>query len=187
MEVHVIRHTVVAVGKDICYGQSDVPLADSFSQDVSDLTNQLSHDFDAVYCSSLNRCEVLAKALNFNNFSIEKALMEMNFGDWENKKWSDIDQNELNNWMVDFVNVKAPNGENLNELFERVAHFMDKLRQQSFNKVLLITHAGVIRCIWAYLLCIPLKNIFKVPVGHKEIFIFQLAKQPDLDSIKRLR
>ena len=63
--------------------------------------------------------------------------------------------------MADFVNVKTPNGENLLELAERVKLFLDELRNQQHNKVLLITHSGVIRCIWSYLLEIPLQNIFK--------------------------
>ena len=166
MEIYVIRHTPVATGKDTCYGQSNVPLSDTFIQDALQYKNRLPTDFDAIYCSPLLRCKDLAAALHFENIIFENALMEMNFGDWENKKWNDIDQSDLNNWMTDFVNVKTPNGENLTELFERVKSFVDNLRQVPFKKVLLITHAGVIRCLWTYLLEIPLQNIFKVPVEH---------------------
>ena len=34
MEVYIIRHTPVAVGKDTCYGQSDVSLSETFIQDL---------------------------------------------------------------------------------------------------------------------------------------------------------
>jgi len=120
MDVYVIRHTPVAIGKDTCYGQSNVPLADTFLIDVEQFKNQLPTDFDTIYCSSLQRCKDLAVALELNNIKFDNALMEMNFGDWENKKWNDINQDDLNNWMTDFVNVKTPNGENLLELFDRV-------------------------------------------------------------------
>jgi len=111
----------------------------------------------------------------------------MNFGNWENKKWKDLDQTELNHWMADFINVKAPNGENLIELFERVEIFFDNLRLRQHKKVLIITHAGVIRCIWSYLLKIPLENIFKIPVGYNELFICELSKNSSIDMIKRIK
>lgn len=187
MEVYVIRHTPVATGKDTCYGQTDVPLADTFSEDAEHFKKKLPTDFDAVYCSPLQRCKDLVTTLNFNNISFDNALMEMNFGDWENKKWNDIDQDELNIWMTDFVKVKTPGGENLIELFDRVKSFVDNLKLQPFKKVLLITHAGVIRCIWAYLLEIPLQNIFKIPVGHNEIFICKLTDKIITDSIRQTK
>jgi alpha-ribazole phosphatase len=187
MEVYVIRHTPVAVGKDICYGQSNVPLADTFLQDSEYFIKNLPPNFDRVYCSPLERCKKLATILRYENVIYEKALLEMNFGDWENKKWNDLNQDELNSWMADFVNIKAPNGENLIQLFDRVKVFTESLRTQEHNKVLLITHAGVIRCLWAYLLAIPLQNIFKIPIAHSEIFIFNLTQNQNTDSIKRLK
>lgn len=187
MEIYVIRHTPVVTGKDTCYGQTNVPLADTFSQDIEYFKNELPTDFDLVICSPLNRCKDLASVLEFDNVVCENALMEMNFGDWENKKWNDINQTDLNEWMLDFVNIKTPNGENLLELFERVKVFIDSLRIQEFDKVLLITHAGVIRCLWSYLLDIPLNNIFKIPVGHNEIFIFNLTRNTNTDSIKQVK
>jgi alpha-ribazole phosphatase len=187
MEVYIIRHTPVALGKDTCYGQSNVPLADTFLQDIEQYKVELPKEFDVVYCSPLNRCKELATALQFEKIVYENALMEMNFGDWENIKWNDLNQTELNNWMTDFVKIKTPNGENLVELFARVKVFADRLRKKEHKKVLLITHAGVIRCLWAYLLDIPLQNIFKIPVGHNEIFICNMTKNPSTDSIKRIK
>jgi alpha-ribazole phosphatase len=172
MEVYIIRHTSVAVGKDTCYGQSDVSLSETFIQDLAYYKKELPTDFDVVYCSPSKRCKELAAALECNNVEFEK--------------WNDINQKELNSWMLDFVNVKTPNGENLNELFNRVKLFIDELKYKEYNKVMLISHAGVIRCIWSYLLEIPLKNIFKIPVGHNEIFVCKLSKNSMMDSIIRI-
>jgi alpha-ribazole phosphatase len=187
MEVYVIRHTPVGVDEDICYGQSDVPLADTFLQDAEYFRNNLPSYFDIVYCSPLRRCRELANILKYKNVVYENALIEMNFGDWENKRWNELNQDELNRWMADFVNIKPPNGENLIQLYDRVRVFSDKLRMEKHKKVLLITHAGVIRCLWAYLLEIPLQNILKIPVAYKEIFIFNLTPNPITDSIKQIK
>ena len=187
MEVYIIRHTPVAVSKDICYGQSNVSLADTFIQDAEQLSKKLPTNFDSVYSSSLQRCKDLATALKFENVLFDNSLMEMNFGDWENQKWDEINQGELNHWMADFVNVKTPNGENLTELFQRVESFFNYLRKKEHKKVLIITHAGVIRCLWAYLLDIPLQNLFKIVVGYKEIFVCKLGNDAMYDSIKVLK
>jgi alpha-ribazole phosphatase len=50
---------------------------------------------------------------------------------------------------------------------------------------LLITHAGVIRCIWSYLLEMPIKNMFKIPVGFGEIFVFTLGEDRVMDAVKQ--
>ena len=187
MEVFVIRHTPVAVGKDTCYGQTDVPLAHTFLQDILHYKTQLPIGFDAVFCSPLQRCKDLAMALNCQNIVYEPALMEMNFGDWELKKWNNINPNDLDIWMQDFVNTKTPNGENLQDLFSRMQFFLDNLRLQPYKKVLIITHAGTIRCMWAYLLAIPLHNIFKIPVGFNEIFAFTITQNPNFDGIRQMK
>jgi len=187
MEIHVIRHTAVATGHDICYGQSHVPLADTFDQDVESIEKKISGQFDAVYCSPSQRCTELANALRLEGIILENALMELNFGDWEQKKWNDINQEQLNIWMADFVRVYPPNGENLLELFERVQGFTDRLRLLKHKKILLITHAGVIRCLWAYILEIPVQNIFKIPVGYHEVFVCNLTNNRLTDSIIKLQ
>lgn len=186
MEVFVIRHTPVALSSDTCYGQSEVPLADTFLADAAQLKSKLPADFDHIYCSPLLRCTDLAAALGYEQVTLDPALMEMNFGEWENKKWNDLNQGNLNYWMADFVQVKTPRGENLVELFERVKGFADQLRKQPHQKILIITHAGVIRCLWAYLLDIPLQNIFKIPVSYGETLVLNLKASKALDSIKKL-
>lgn len=186
MLVYIVRHTPVATGREICYGQSEVPLAASFAEDAARLKAQLPHDFDAVYCSPLKRCVDLVAALNVGAPQLEDALMEVNFGQWENQRWNDIDGAALKHWMSDFVNVNPPGGESLLALFPRVQAFFDGLRNERRDKVLIVTHAGVIRCLWAYLLEIPLKHIFKIPVGYGEVFTVKLSEDPALDAIRRM-
>jgi alpha-ribazole phosphatase len=186
MEIYIIRHTPVAVDKNTCYGQTDVDLADGFEIAIQKYLKELPENFDSVFSSPLLRCTKLAGALKLGPIESEPSLKELNFGNWENKKWNEINQDSLNHWMADFVNIRPPNGENLIELFTRVSIFLDHLRKSSHKKVLLVTHAGVIRCIWAYLLEIPLKNTFKIPVGFQEILHINLADKKENDSINRM-
>jgi alpha-ribazole phosphatase len=184
MQIFVTRHTKVQAGRETCYGQTNVPLADSFVEEAIAIKEKLPTDFDAVYCSTLDRCKVLATALQLENVQHDERLIEFNFGDWENKLWNDINQDELNTWMQDFVNLPTPNGENVLALYERVSSFLEEMRSKKYEKVLLITHAGVIRCMWSYLLEMPIKNMFKIPVGFGEILVFNLGEDRVMDAIK---
>ncbi|KXX66752.1 alpha-ribazole phosphatase [Flammeovirga sp. SJP92] len=187
MEVHVIRHTTVDVAKDVCYGQIDVPLAATFEAEVQAYKESLKQNFEAVYSSPAERCVKLSEALLLENFITDPRLYELNFGNWEGKKWSEIDQLELNPWMNDFVNTRTLNGESLAEMFERVKSFLEELRLKEIDKVLIVAHSGVIRCIWAYLLTIPLKSIFKLPVGFGETLIFNLGQEADYDRVIQMK
>ena len=187
MEVFVIRHTMVAVLKEFCYGQTDVALSDTFESEWTALKDQLPTDFDAVFSSPLMRCQLLAQKIS-DNIETDKRLIELNFGDWEMQKWAAIDSEALNAWMYNFVSAAPPNGESLAALNKRVHEFMDDLRQKKgVKKVILVAHSGVIRCIWAYLLEIPLNNIFKLPVGFGEILRFKLGETAAFDVIKRMK
>lgn len=182
MDVYLIRHTRVALDSGICYGQSEVELAAEFDAQLAELKQQLPDAFDAVYASPLQRCTQLAGQFNA---SVEQDghLQEYNFGDWEMQPWDDIDAETLNAWMQDFVHFRPPGGETLIEMFDRVSRFMNELRQSQHQQVLISTHAGVIRCVWAYLLQIPLAQIFKVNVGYGKVLHIQLGDNPEHDAV----
>ena len=139
MEVYLIRHTKPKIEKGICYGQSDVPLAESFEKEAEALMKHLPDKFNVIYSSPLARCDKLATyianshQLMANSLKTDERLMEMNFGDWELKNWDAIDQSQLNNWMQDFVSVKVPNGENFEELYSRVNSFVEELLKQQYE------------------------------------------------------
>lgn len=177
----------MAVDKDSCYGRLDVPLAAGFQQAVDQYKRTLPQAVESVYCSPSKRCADLARALPFEHIHFDDRLLELNFGDWEGKRWVEIDQEQLNFWMADFVRRSPPNGEALAELFERVEDFVNALRNNDQEQVLIVTHAGVIRCLWAYLLSIPLHNMFKIPVGFGETLIFDLSADSANDRIVQMK
>lgn len=183
MEIYVIRHTTVSVKKGICYGQFDAVLSHGFMNEIMQVKNKLPNDFDKIFSSPSSRCGILAEVISSNKVEYHNNLMEMNFGIWENTPWESMEQQVLTEWMNDFVFKRTPEGESLELLYERVALFIAGLRTKKYKKVAIITHAGVIRCLWAYVLNIPLENIFKIPVDFGEIMIFKLADERKLDSV----
>ncbi|MBD8490845.1 alpha-ribazole phosphatase [Echinicola sp. CAU 1574] len=174
MEIHLIRHTAPQIAKGICYGQSDIELADTFEEEVHLIKKKLPRlnpDF-AVFSSPLKRCKKLAITLFHSLITLDGRLMELNFGEWELKAWNNIPKEEINPWMKDFVNTPCPNGEAYQELYQRCIDFLTELKSSDVQQAVIITHAGPIRAINAYLNNIDLKDSFDLKVNYGSIIQF---------------
>ncbi len=168
--------------KGMCYGQSEVALAENYAQEIQQINTLLPKSFDAVYTSPLKRCTILAEQISNSLVIEDERLMEIYFGDWEGKLWNDLKGEDVTNWMNDFVRVQPPGGESLERLYDRVRSFLDDLRQQPYEQVVIVTHAGVLRCIWSHLIGVPLSNIFKIKVDYGQVDQFILHENPALDQ-----
>ena len=175
MDIYLIRHTQTDTLKGLCYGQSDVALADTFLEEARILQRKLPElkADNQFFSSPLMRCVKLAEMLS-DKVTIDDRLSELNFGDWESISFDDIDADHLQQWTDNFVHTSPPNGESFTALCERVGSFWLDLVQGIFpatEQVLVITHAGVIRALLTYLLKLPPVNAFqfKVDLGsvHK--------------------
>ena len=177
MEIYLIRHTQLSIAEGICYGQTDIPLAHTFEEEWKDLKNKLPCPFEAVYSSPLKRCEILARRLSGKEVKCDHRLLELNFGTWEMKKWDDIDQHELHRWMNNFVQERVPQGESFQDLWVRVRAFLEELEKISFDKVAVVTHAGVIRTIIAHILGMPLQNAFQLGLDYGRVSLITLYEK----------
>jgi len=160
MDIYLIRHTSIQIDNGICYGQSDLPLSDSFESEFNALKEHIPGQFDIVYSSPSKRCRQLAKRLKAKQYSEDERLMELKFGDWEMKRWDDIKGQIQKRWMDDFVNICPPNGESFLDLKVRVDHFFKELYDSPFDSLAVVSHAGVFRTIICSVLGMPLKNAF---------------------------
>lgn len=164
MEIHVIRHTAVDNPENLCYGFAEIPLQKGYIEDFKTL--EIDKDYDVIVSSPSQRCCLLAEFFKFD-YHTDERLREMNFGSWELKKWTDIPEAEINPWYKDFVSVKASGGENLLEMQIRVLSFwQDLIQKKNKEKVLIITHAGVIRLILQSVLQFPLENMFTIQIDY---------------------
>jgi alpha-ribazole phosphatase len=176
MQIYLIRHTTPKVGKGICYGQTDISLDQTnFIQEYNIIKSKLPKDIEQYYTSPLQRCKILTEKLN-QNFIVDERLMELNFGDWENKDWNEIDQSLLNYWMQDFVNIKTPNGENYLDLHKRTLHFINEILELNLNKIAIITHAGNIRSFVSSVLSLPLALSFRIHLNYGTVVSIQFEK-----------
>jgi Fructose-2,6-bisphosphatase len=163
MDIYLIRHTQTASDPGVCYGQSNVALADSFPDEMADLHQKLP-EFDEdckVFSSPLARCLQLAKTFS-DAVTIDARLQELDFGEWEGKRFDDIAPDALQHWTNNFVTAAPPNGENFEDLYQRTGDFWQDLLAVKSEQVLVITHAGVIRALLARALNLPFSQLLSI-------------------------
>lgn len=172
MEIYLVRHTETICEKGICYGQSDVNIAEPFDEIFSKIISELPEEA-VIFSSPLKRCAILAKHIQENiktiSYQEDERLKEMNFGDWELKNWNEIPSEELNPWMEDFVNIKVTNGESFVELHERVGYFLSDTISKIDQPIIIVAHAGIIRSILCHQTSLPLKEAFNSKVDFGQV------------------
>jgi alpha-ribazole phosphatase len=134
-----IRHPKPAVAAGVCYGRSDLGLADDPKRCVESLRPLLPLAAP-LYTSPLRRCLELARALH-DRPVIDARLVEMNFGDWEMRRWDDIPRGEVDAWAADPVGFAPPGGESATAMRARVATFLSELP----DTAVVVAHGGVLR------------------------------------------
>ena len=171
MDIYLVRHTKVGLSSEYCYGISDIELAQSQQQDINNVNEKLRDiKFNHAYTSPLKRCRLLGKSL-YSDVVVEPALIEMSLGDWELQKWADLDQEAVQNWMEDFVNINPPNSETYLEYSMKPVYFFDELVKKLNEKetVLLTSHSGAIRAIICHVLGLSLAQAFNFEVDFGSV------------------
>lgn len=136
-------------------GQADVPLTEKGLEQYRALCGRLaSEPVAAVYCSDLSRCErgahILAAPHGLPSHRLE-SLRELHIGRWEGKTWQEIQNQDPLLWqrrLDDIVNTRAPGGECLQDLADRVRPALASLlAAHPGQTILVVAHGGVNRVI----------------------------------------
>ncbi|GLR71611.1 alpha-ribazole phosphatase [Agaribacter marinus] len=158
--IDLLRHGDVA-GKSALYGHTDVALSDDGWQKMQSQTESLPIP-DVIISSPLSRCYAFAK--NTGNTKLipvqtSNDLMECNFGRWDGVAFDDLHGNLQNEWpLLDAFwqspsTNTPPQGEALAAMYQRVCKgFTDICQQYKGQRVLVVSHGGVIRQIVASIL-----------------------------------
>lgn len=172
MKIYLVRHTAVDIPLGMCYGQTDVPLKDTFEQEANRVRNNLSNkEIDIAFSSPLSRCRQLASFCGYENAILDDRLKELYFGDWETLKWDDID---MSIWETDWITIPAPNGESFTDMYKRVTSFFDDLRKKDCDTAIVFTHGGVISCARVYFEQADIKKTFELMPQYGEIVEFEI-------------
>lgn len=143
-------------------GAKDSNLVESGIRDAKDLHDYLANEyFDFVYTSPLGRAKQTAEIIFKDRHILieeDKRLSEMNFGVFEGMKTSDIFKEYAdiynNLWNHPEKFDRCPNGgESFNEVNNRIASFIDDMKQlDDDKKVFIVTHGMFFVCLLGYFL-----------------------------------
>ncbi|MEA3120942.1 MAG: alpha-ribazole phosphatase [Paraburkholderia sp.] len=135
MDLVLIRHPAPAVEAGICYGRSDVPLAENARVSSDSLFARLAAlgvpPPKALWTSPLRRCSSVAAWLARRCRCVATAdarLQEMDFGAWERMRWDAIDRAAIDAWAADFVHARLHGGESVAQFAARVAGWFEAWR-----------------------------------------------------------
>lgn len=150
MKVYLVRHTsVVWDGSVICYGNTDVPVRDTFEAEATQTLERLRGlKVEAVYTSPLSRAAMLCDFCGYPDAVRDDRLREMNFGSWEGRLWADIiGEEETPHFFERYIHERTPGGESQSEQYERVQAFVLEKRAEGLRSILVFCHGGTINCM----------------------------------------
>jgi len=180
-ELYIIRHTPPKVEVGTCYGISDVDVNDIFKSQAN-LIKQVLQNYtpDYLFSSPLQRCTKLANEL-FPKVQpqYDNRLREMNFGEWEMKLWNDIGKEEMEKWSSDFINNAPPKGESFDGFNQKAIRFFNEINSSipQNASTAIVSHSGIIRCLLAKFLEIPLDKIFRLKINYGAVIKITINKK----------
>lgn len=169
MNIYLVRHGETEENKNkIYYGKLDVSLNENGRAQALKASEVLREiNFDRVYTSERSRTKETASLIlngKSNTFIIDKRINEMDFGEFEGKDYKEIQRlypKEYEAWNKNWKEVSVPGGESYIEVYKRVEEFMVELLKQNNENVLIVTHGGIMRTIFCYVLGGNLDNFWR--------------------------
>lgn len=143
------RHPRPRLAGRICYGRTDVPLAEPAEQGAAALIAAAGEPIERIVSSPATRALSVARAIAAQTgapLHTDDRLQEMDFGAWEGVAWSAVPRAELDAWAADTIGYRPGGGESVDAMLRRLRRAWTGIAS-SADTTLLVTHAGPIRCL----------------------------------------
>ncbi len=157
MRLILVRHPKPLCEKGICYGRLDLECEPGAVDAAVARLGKLAATA-RVFSSPARRARDLAARLSAETI-VDPRLQELDFGDWEGRRWQDLGREAIEEWHTGLPDSAPPNGETLSAMAARCADWLASLDRGS-KPILAVTHAGPIRVIQAMLKTEPLLTYF---------------------------
>ncbi len=167
MQLYLIRHPAPRVATGICYGRTDLALAEAAALAAARILPQLPAQLP-VFTSPLRRCRQLADELHPAVRS-DARLQEMDFGAWEMRPWNDIQREALDGWAADPLGYTPPQGESVAALQTRVLDFLAETHRAGIERAVLVTHAGVMKVILGQVQSLPPRRWMALQFDYESV------------------
>lgn len=137
----------------------------------------ISNIFSSPLKRAFDTAKIISKENNFdiNKIAVEKSLIEVNFGIFENMTWEEMRENHLEeteNWISLRHKYKFPQGESYDDIIKRVSGFFDNVPDNS----VVVTHFGVIQSVMLHLKIADDKDLWKYEISNCDIVVLNNNK-----------
>lgn len=167
------------------YGRLDVPLSEAGREQIRRAAQALRRDLAAdgslpplrLISSPLSRCResaaLVREALRGADGSlppllVDDDLAEIALGQWEGLPKAEIRRRFPAQWAArgtDMAHAAPPGGENFAGAQQRALAAVRRLAAgYPDESLLLLSHAGLIRCLMAHVLALPLQEVLRLPL-----------------------
>lgn len=180
-QIDLLRHGELETPALFC-AKPEEPLSNKGLQDLLAATQ--NGEWDIIISSPYARCQAFAKTLAIQKeceLFIDPAFQEMDFGDWTGIPTKALWEQEparLKQLWESPVTFIAPSGESMQAFTQRVTLGWKTLLSKHANKrILLMTHAGVMRAIFTHTLNIS--HLSALSFNFEYAHLSQLHYYPD--------
>lgn len=175
LRLDLLRHGETELGGGLRGSLDDVLTAKGWEQMHAAVIDQ--GPWDRLVSSPLQRCARFAEELA-ERFGLpvvlDKDLQELHFGVWEGQSAAalmETDAEALGKFWADPYGFTPPEGEPVTAFSARVLAAVERLHQAyAGERVLLISHGGVMRLLLARARGLPREQLLNVEVGHGALF-----------------
>jgi alpha-ribazole phosphatase/probable phosphoglycerate mutase len=191
MRIDFIRHGE-PVGGVRYRGQVDHPLSETGWAQMREAVAQvkLEKPWDAIVTSPLSRCADFAHELATElhcPVKIEQDLMEIGFGDWEDKTSEEVyalDPDAFHNFYRDPVAYPPPGAEPVADFCARVSGVLQTLEGRNpGQRILVVGHAGMIRASIRHVLDLPIERMFQLQIPYAGVVTVQWHERKGLPML----
>lgn len=143
--------------------------------------------WDAIVTSPLRRCAAFAERLACRRgtpLTVMDDLRELHFGDWEGRSASQLMEDSadaLGQFWADPYGFTPPAGEPLAAFEQRVLTAVRQLAQPPGRRVLVVSHAGVMRLLIAHAQNRS-KELLQVEVAHGQLITLEVSAEGILST-----
>lgn len=196
MNIYLLRHGETEENKNrYYYGKLDVELNEDGRLQALKAGQFLKEVmFDKIYVSERKRVKETAAIVlgeSRNKLMEDKRINEMNFGEFEGRNYEEIKRlypEEYEAWTNNWKSFAPPGGESYIQVYNRVKCFMQEILQVQEENILIVTHGGIIRTIYSYVMGGDLDNFWRFSSKNADVSLIKYEYgNLFIDSITHMR
>ncbi|SDO39842.1 alpha-ribazole phosphatase [Pseudomonas arsenicoxydans] len=175
LRLDLLRHGETELGGGLRGSLDDALTSEGWEQMRAVVVEQ--GPWDRLISSPLQRCARFAEELGVKSglpVVLDKDLQELHFGAWEGQSAAalmETDAEALGLFWADPYAFTPPDGEPVADFSKRVLAAVERLHAAyAGERILLISHGGVMRLLLAQARGLPREQLLNVEVGHGALF-----------------